>query len=333
MMSETPLQPLVSVIVPVFNVAPYLSDCIESILAQTHERLDVILVDDGSTDGSGGMCDRYQQRDERIRVIHQENSGLSAARNTGLEASQGRWLTFIDSDDWVDAGYVRKLLLGAQQTGAPAVICGHVRVGDKEAIPSKDAGDGLPELRVLTPNEALLEFLGPDYPTMTVVWGKLFDSSLFDGVQFPVDRKHEDEYVTYRVLHRATRIALTTTPCYFYRQRPKSMMSSEFGYASRIDRLEAFEQRAEFMKTAGLGNIGYRPLLDEQMALWQLVSKQADPVVQSAFKRGLRGSVRRLRATRQPVAFRALAEAYFLAPEVADVAYRWYMRHHVREGP
>jgi glycosyltransferase involved in cell wall biosynthesis len=118
--------PLVSVIVPVYNVMEYLQRCVESILSQTYNNLEVILVNDGSTDGSGELCDEFGRKDDRIRVIHQENAGVSAARNAGLDAALGEWIGFVDSDDWIEADMYKKLLVAAVESGKKIAACGYI---------------------------------------------------------------------------------------------------------------------------------------------------------------------------------------------------------------
>ena len=117
--------PLISVVVPVYNTEKYLSRAIESIMRQTYENLEILIINDGSTDNSGHLCDEYAAKDDRIHVIHQENCGVSAARNTGLDAARGEWIGFVDSDDWIDPSMYEKLLNAAQGRGSKIVVCGH----------------------------------------------------------------------------------------------------------------------------------------------------------------------------------------------------------------
>lgn len=323
---EQRAEPLVSVVVPVFDVAPYLPACVESILGQTYTRLEVLLVDDGSTDGSGDLCDSFARHDSRVRVIHQENQGIAGARNAGVSNATGSHLTFVDADDWVAPAFVETLLDLLRAHDADAAVAHYVRV-PHDSVPRTDPpGATEPVVRTLSPDEVLLSFLGPAYPTMTVVWGKLFIRDLLDGITFPAGVNHEDEFVTYRVLHRANRTVVTAEPLYGYRQRPSSFMAQGYDHASRFDRLEALRERAEYIRRAGLGNVGYRPLLDEQLALRHHVLQGADPSMRERFDRDLRDSVRKLRGTKQPLRFRVLAEASLLTPRLADAAYRAFMR-------
>ncbi len=317
---------MVSVVVPVYNVGRYLGACVDSILAQTHADLETILVDDGSTDGSGELCDSYAGQDNRVRVLHQPNSGVSAARNAGVAAAGGGCVTMVDADDWLDPRFVERMLALLEGADSDAAVCHYARVADDATpgeVPRAEEGAGV---SVLTPEAALLEFLGPNYPLMTVPWAKLFRRALLQQFRFPLGVRHEDEFILYQVLHRARRTVVTEERLYFYRDRVGSMMTSEYGTASRLDRLVAFTERAEYFRRAGLGNIGYRPLLDEQLALRSAVVSSGDDDLRRRFDRHLKESVRHLRHTRQPLHFRLLAEAYLVSPRVADLAYRAWMR-------
>jgi len=325
-MAERPAEPLVSVVVPVFEVAGYLATCVESILGQTHPYLEVILVDDGSTDGSSELCDSFARRDGRVRVIHQRHEGVSVARNAGIAAATGTHLTFVDSDDWIAPTFVARLLSLLRERDADAAVCHYTRVPDGAVPSTAPPFPGEPAIRVLEPDETLLAFLGPDYPTMTVAWGKLLHRDLLAGIEFPADVRHEDDFVTYRILHRAHRTVVTSERLYSYRQRASSFMAREFDVASRLHRLEAYRERAEYFQLAGLGNVAYRQLLDEQLALRQHMADLGDEESRRRFDRDLVSTVRTLRTTRQPVLFRALTEAYLVSPCYADKVYRWVMR-------
>lgn len=323
---ERPAEPLVSVVVPVFDVAGYLASCVESILGQTYPHLEVLLVDDGSTDGSGDLCDSFSRRDGRVRVIHQRNEGVAVARNAGIAAAGGTYLTFVDSDDWIAPTLVARLLALVREHDADAAACHYSRVPD-DAVPSAVLPTpGEPAIRVLTPDETLLAFLGPDYPAMTVAWGKLLHRDLLAGMEFPAGVPHEDDFVTYRILHRAKRTVVTPERLYCYRKRDSSFMCRGFDLASRLHRLEAYRERAEYVHLAGLGNVAYRPLLDEQLALRHHIAHRGDEESRRRFDREIASTVRKLRTTRQPLLFRALAEAYLVSPRHADMVYRWVMR-------
>lgn len=228
-----------SVIVPVYNVAPYLGECVDSILAQTHRDLDVILVDDGSRDESGALCDRYAAADARVRVVHQPNAGLSAARNAGLGLARGSHIAFVDGDDAVSPAFIEGLL-GMDADVAQCAFCA-----------SATSLQSMPTItEALTPHDALERLQVDNAGTYTVVWNKLYRRCLFEGLRFPEGKQHEDEFITYRLLWAARSICVTSSPLYFYRQRPGSIMGMGITYKS-LDAVEALEERALFYRERG----------------------------------------------------------------------------------
>ena len=233
---------LVSIIVPVYNVAPYVTECLDSILGQTYPHIEVLVVDDGSTDDSGAVCDMVAARDERVRVIHQANAGLSAARNAGLEIARGDYIAFVDSDDAVSPRFL-EALLSTRADIAQCVFCTDVRslCAGPVAYGCKDRLD-----RRMYAERASQDASG----AYTVVWNKLYRASLLREVRFPVGRQHEDEYVTYRLAWSAQDIAVLPYPLYFYRQRLGSTMATGFTPRS-LDAFSALEGRAAFYREQG----------------------------------------------------------------------------------
>ena len=243
---------LVSIIVPVYQVVSYLAECLDSLLAQTHANLEIILVDDGSTDGSSELCDAYAGRDGRIRVIHQENAGLSAARNAGLDAALGSYLSFVDSDDAVNPFFIEMLLrlhadiaqcgfctnddeLMRVPDGAPDALDGENVVGDEVRLTGRDTCEALARDKT---------------GAYTVVWNKLFRRELFETLRFPEGKQHEDEFVTWKTLWAAHSVAVLNIPLYFYRQRSESIMGR--GVTNRsLDAIEALQERRDFYCTHG----------------------------------------------------------------------------------
>lgn len=266
---------LVSVIVPLYNVEAYLPACLDSLRAQTHRDFEVILVDDGSGDGSGAICDAYAAKDERFCVLHQANAGVAAARNAGLDRARGSHISFVDSDDEVSPRFLETLLAadadvaqcgfatergglagagapaGGQALGgapAPAANCeGHARAAGQAApVPAFERMSGRDASRALQ-----LDGTG----TWGVLWNKLYRASLFEGVRFPAGRQHEDEFAVWRTLWAAANVATCAEPLYFYRQRPGSIMAA--GVSARsLDALVALEERGAF----------YRAQADEELA-------------------------------------------------------------------
>ena len=233
---------LVSIIVPVYNVADYVAECLESLRAQTYGNIEVIVVDDGSTDGSGQICDRFAARDSRFRVIHQRNQGLSSARNAGLDAARGEYVSFVDSDDAVSPVFIETLLA----LHVDVAQCAFATDPDElsHQIEAHESS------RVMVGREACRAQLLDSTGSATVVWNKLYCASLFDGIRFPVGRQHEDEFVTHRVLWKAASVSSTAQAIYFYRQRSDSIMGSGVS-AKTQDAFVALEERASFYRLQG----------------------------------------------------------------------------------
>lgn len=243
--------PLVSVVVPVYQVEPYIRDCLDSILGQTYSHLEIIVVDDGSPDACPQICDDYAACDARVSVIHQPNGGLSSARNAGIARASGEYLAFVDSDDVVAPAFVETLVDMARGTGADIAQCGFTRDASRlkagRGVPGGQGGNGVEVLTALEATERLqLEHRG----TYAVVWDKLYARLLFEGVRFPVGRQHEDEFVTYRLLWKARRVCVSDEPLYWYRRRTESITGQDFNLA-RLDSLEAFRERATFYRAQG----------------------------------------------------------------------------------
>lgn len=194
----------ISVVVPVYQVRQWLDRCLASVQEQTHNNLEIILVNDGSTDGSGGRCDELAAEDARIRVVHQSNKGLSAARNRGLEIATGDWITFIDSDDWVHPEMLERLLT---MTGPEVDIA----VAGFERVTTIDSPQGAQcgPTELLTSNQVLARYFGADRTLLTIACAKLFRREMFTEIRFPEGRLHEDEATTYKLLAKAKLVALT----------------------------------------------------------------------------------------------------------------------------
>lgn len=245
--------PLVSVIVPVYNVERYLPACVESILGQTHRNIEVILVDDGSSDGCGSLCDRYAARDRRVRVIHQANKGLSAARNAGFDAAEGEFVAFVDSDDAVSPLFVETLLGGVvaeipksgSSSSVDIVQCGFCRERQELERPLGEVA-----YERLTGLQASERLQFDSTGGCTVVWNKLYRRELFENLRFPEGKRHEDEFVTYRALWMAGGVSVTDACLYYYRQRGDSITGKGFD-AHSLDAIEALEQRAAFYREHG----------------------------------------------------------------------------------
>jgi len=229
------------VIVPVYNVEKYLEKCLNSIVNQTYQNLEIILVDDGSPDGCGAICDKYAAQDQRIRVIHKENGGLSSARNAGLEIATGEYINFVDSDDWIEPDMYEYLLSGAQQAGADIVVCGMF-----EELPDRQHCHSWHDAETFNTEEGLEQlFLRKKYSHSA--WAKLYRRTLFADVRFPDGRNFEDIATTYRVFEKAQIVRLLPKAKYHYLQRNDSIMG-DGTLRNRVDSYIAAKEQYLSMK-------------------------------------------------------------------------------------
>ena len=216
---------LISVIVPVYKVEPYLDRCVQSIVGQTYKNLEIILVDDGSPDNCPAMCDAWAERDSRVRVIHKTNGGLSDARNAGMDAATGEYIAFVDSDDWIEPVMYEELLKRSKSTGSDIVSCDAVRVW-ADGTPSKKMVR-VAEDRVMNKSEAMQALIQASSLIQTV-WNKLYKSFVAKKIQFEKGKLHEDEFWSWQVVAQASRVATTSGAYYNYFQRPNSIMRNGY---------------------------------------------------------------------------------------------------------
>ena len=217
MMSE----PLISVIVPAYNAEAFLDPCLESIVTQSYRHLEILVVDDGSTDGTGTLCDRWAQRDERIRVIHQPNGGHSAVRNAALDTMTGELVAMVDSDDILHPEFAATLLDTMRQTGADIAVGGYIPFyGEEPDFPDAASTDAV---KRFTQQEAILAVLYQQGLTHSP-WGRLFKASLFNGIRFPLGIIYEDLAIIYPLLRRCSSVASINRTLYGYRQHESNSM-------------------------------------------------------------------------------------------------------------
>ena len=233
----------ISVIVPVYNVQDYVSKCIESILQQTYRNLEIILVDDGSKDGSGKVCDDFKTKDERIVVIHKENGGLSDARNCGMNAATGSCIAFIDSDDYIREDMLEILMDRMINDSSDMAFCNFLYVDEQgNNIPERNAyfpvSDG-----VFTPDEIYMQTAQEHFAPYTASTNKLYKRELLKDISFPVGKTVEDAFIAHIIVGRCQKISGISLPLYCYMQRNDSIMNKSFNL-SRLDGVEAFGQRA-----------------------------------------------------------------------------------------
>ncbi len=258
---------LVTVVIPVYNTYQYLEECVDSVINQKYTNLEIILVDDESPDASPALCDEYARRDSRIKVIHRKNGGLSAARNSGIRAAGGKYITFVDSDDIIDTEMISEMVDIANKEAAQIVKSTLVRVDVKENCDSSAGG-----YSVVSPYDALtMIYNGP--PQIISGCGKLFDISLFDEILFPEGLNHEDEFTLPKLYHKAKKIVMCDSVRYFYMQRPgDSIMRSSFS-SKKMDVLVVAEDRIEFFDSCGYKELSKLAVRDYFCHLLNLMQK------------------------------------------------------------
>lgn len=235
-------QPKVTIIVPVYNVENYLPRCIESILNQTYGNLEILIIDDGSTDNSGKICDQYARQDTRINVIHKQNGGLSDARNVGIDNASSEYVFLLDSDDWIDPKAIEVLHNIAEKEKADIVECGFREI-KSDRILNSDACTG--RVAKISTSKAVQECItwGQIKP---VAWNKLYKRSVIGAVRYPIGRYHEDEFTTYKILYNAKNIFYVDLAFYNYDRSRSDSITSKFKIQN-LDGCEAMRQKIHFI--------------------------------------------------------------------------------------
>ena len=231
------MEDLVSIIVPVYNVEQYLDACLCSIVNQTYGNLEIIIVNDGSTDSSGTKCEDWRNKDSRIRVIHEKNIGLSGARNNALDICQGKWITFVDSDDVVDKSYVEVLLELAQKYQVDVAQCESIKLNKKKEFIEIENG-------VMKSSEFLLSKW-----FRVSAWGKIYKRKVFESKRYPLGRIHEDLALTYKIIYESEKVAYTNRILYFQNVRDDSITSKSRFYLKRLDALIFRNEQVEYYKS------------------------------------------------------------------------------------
>lgn len=287
----------ISVIVPVYNVEPYLHRCVDSILRQTIWDFEVILVDDGSPDRCGEICEEYARRDGRVHVIHKENGGLSDARNAAIDwvfaNSDSQWLTFIDSDDWVHPLFLELLLDAAAKENTAVSICGFAETaGEEPAVPPE-----IPEPEAWIP----ADFYRQRFVNATIACAKLYRRSCFETIRYPVGKIHEDEFVTYRILFSQDSLAFIPAPLYAYYINHTGI-TKKIWTPGHLDAWVAYEEQIAFFLEKGeqaLVSFRYRGYLENALVNYRAANESEDaPEIRKARKRihrKIRELIRRMR--------------------------------------
>ena len=281
---------LISVIIPVYNVEEYLCRCVDSVLDQTYRNTEILLVDDGSPDNCPAICDEYARQDARVRVLHQENKGLSGARNAGIDVAKGQWLAFVDSDDYLAPDFLERLLEACERTGSDLSVCRWEYVRG-EKIPEHGTG----ETRVYTGREMLANLYLPDGAYFVVAWNKLYRRELFEEIRYPLGRIHEDEATTYRIYDKVRKAAYVDRSLYGYFVTPVSITR---GFnPRRMDWVTAVAERIDFFEEKGYRELmvpGLQALADGSIDIYfgmrdQLPgSEKQQEEIQTLIREGLR---------------------------------------------
>lgn len=247
---------MISVIIPVYKVEKYLNRCVDSVLGQTYQDFEIILVEDGSPDNCGAICDAYAAKDPRIHVIHQQNAGVSAARNAGIEYalnnSDSKWIAFVDSDDWLHRQYLECLVEAVEKTGAKLSLCDRVWVSEyRNDVQIQKT------FHLLESEDAFVQY----YPNCTPPWGKLIEKSLLQDLRFPVGIRYEDAYITHILTFMAEKVAVCPEKLYYYFNNSGSYTRT--GWTDgRMDSITVHEKRLEYFRDKGY-NKAYDVELEE----------------------------------------------------------------------
>ncbi|MBO0962931.1 glycosyltransferase, partial [Neobacillus sp. MM2021_6] len=235
------MNPKISIIVPVYKVEPYIRKCVDSILAQTLTDFELILVDDGSPDKCGEICDEYASKDSRVIVVHKENGGLSSARNAGLEKAKGDYIGFVDSDDWIEPDMYELLYDMCIKNNCEIANCTSVIY-----FKNKTVKNGAHSLTIHDKTQAMKAMLeGKLYDE--VVWTKLIKRSLLKEIRFPVGLIYEDTAITYKLIHKSNRICCIGAPKYHYIKRENSTMDHAIKNI-RIDGVLIYDEMFKFIE-------------------------------------------------------------------------------------
>lgn len=240
-MSNLDINPLITIVIPVYNVKDYLHKCVNSVINQTYTNLEIILVNDGSPDSCGQICDEYGKVDSRIKVIHKSNGGLSDARNAGINIANGRYISFIDSDDYVDPDYIEFLYNQVFKYKTSIAICSHRVLYDTGKIIEKQTN----EVSVLESKKVLERILYDEGIDLSA-WAKLYDINLFKDIRYPKGRLYEDSATTYLLIDKCDKIVIASKSKYNYIIRRNSITNNKFT-TKKMDLIISTEEMANYI--------------------------------------------------------------------------------------
>ena len=316
----------ISIIVPIYKAEKYLERCIESIVKQTYQNLEIILVDDGSPDKCPLLCDKWANLDSRVVAIHQENRGISAARNVGVQKSSGEYIMMVDSDDYISRNMVEYLYNAIKSTDTDLSICNFKKGNDEKFLFEQELGidnieiiDSVTALkRSYVSDDKALQYIAP--------WGKLYKKSLLDGIVYPEGKIFEDIYVTHKIIYKCNKISVTDESLIYYYQHPESIMNKEF-HIGKLDYLQALEERIHFYdnhKLLELRKIAYDEYLHS--LIWEysrskdiLKSESAMKYIKNCFREAYK---RNYSSIRYPKETKVFLGVFYVNPELII----WYWR-------
>lgn len=237
------MKDLISIIVPIYQVEDYLIECLDSIINQEYTNLEIILVDDGSKDKCPKICDDYKFKDDRIKVVHKTNGGLSDARNAGLDIAKGKYICFVDSDDILNKNFVKILYDNIKNTDADISVCDFLSIKNINDISNNNITNNL---KHYTKEEILNSFYKKQSLRLVLAWNKLYKREIWNNIRYPKGKVHEDEFVIHHILDNINKLVISDSKLYYYRQRENSITSVY--NKKRLNALEALEDRLDFYK-------------------------------------------------------------------------------------
>lgn len=249
---------LISVVVPIYNVEKFLRKCVESIIKQSYRNIEIILVDDGSTDECPAICDEYKKVDQRVRVIHKKNGGLSDARNIGIDVAKGEYLVLIDSDDYIHKDMIKKLYETIIKDGSDLAICNYKVVDEDESILETSKRERRNE-SVIGEKEFWEEYYNNQNGYYIVAWNKLYKKSLFLKERYDVGKIHEDELICHRIIAQCEKISCLEEQLYFYLKRNNSIMQQNYSQQN-FDIVEAIINRSIYLNGIGMQRLSEKAL-------------------------------------------------------------------------
>lgn len=234
---------MISIIIPVYNVEKCLRRCIESVINQTYSNIEIILVDDGSTDACPEICDEYEKTDDRIKVVHKSNGGLSDARNVGIDIAQGKYIGFVDSDDYIHPNMYEQLLCALVESESDISVCDVEKVYGLE-YEIKDIKKI--NKKIYSKRNAVANLYDADlYLRSVIACGKLYKKELFQNIRYPVGKVHEDEFTTYKVFYGSKKVIYIDCKYYYYYQRSDSITGSK-NFENALIALDAYKEMVDF---------------------------------------------------------------------------------------